>query len=78
VLGQDSGNRGIFQNMPAAFGLVILGILWLAVRSRFDRVNPVAFYFTMWIVATALLVAWVRGAGGFAIESRYSSIPFCC
>jgi hypothetical protein len=56
----------------AALGLVILGILWLAVRSRFDRVNPVAFYFTVWIVATALLVAWVRGAGGFAIGSRYS------
>jgi hypothetical protein len=56
----------------AALGLVIVGILWLAVRSRFDRVNPVAFYFTVWVVATALLVAWVRGAGGFAIGSRYS------
>jgi hypothetical protein len=56
----------------AALGLGILGILWLAVRSRFDRVNPVAFYFTVWIVATALLVAWVRGASGFAIGSRYS------
>jgi hypothetical protein len=32
---------------PAAvLGLVILGVLWLAFRSRFDRVNPVAFYFT--------------------------------
>jgi hypothetical protein len=51
---------------------VILGILWLAVRSRYDRINPVAFYFMVWIVATALLVAWVRGAGGFAIGSRYS------
>jgi len=58
---------------PAALvGLVILGILWLAVRSRFDRVNPVAFYFTMWIMATALLVSWVRGAASFAIGSRYS------
>jgi hypothetical protein len=51
---------------------VILGILWLAVRSRFDRINPVAFYFALWIVATALLVAWVRGAASFAIGSRYS------
>ncbi len=56
----------------AALGLVILAILWLAVRSRFDRINPVAFYFAAWIVATALLVAWVRGAAGFAIGSRYS------
>jgi hypothetical protein len=56
----------------AAVGLVILGILWLAVRSRYDGMNPVAFYFMVWIVATALLVAWVRGAGSFAIGSRYS------
>ena len=49
-----------------------MGILWLAVRYRFDRINPVASYFTVWIVATELLVAWVRGAAGFAIGSRYS------
>ena len=61
-----------FRWPAAALGLVILGILWLAVRSRFDGVNPVAFYFTMWIMATALLVAWVRGAASFAIGSRYS------
>jgi hypothetical protein len=53
-------------------GLVILRILCLAVRSRFDRTNPVSFYFTVWIVATALLVSWVRGAVSFAIGSRYS------
>jgi hypothetical protein len=58
---------------PAALlGIVILRILWLALRSRFDRTNPVAFYFTAWIVATALLVAWVRGAASFAIGLRYS------
>jgi hypothetical protein len=61
-----------FRWPAAALGLVILGILWLAVRSRFDGVNPVAFYFMVWIVATALLVAWVRGAASFAIGSRYS------
>jgi hypothetical protein len=42
------------------------------VRSRFDQVNPVAFYFTVWLMATACLVAWVRGASGFGIASRYS------
>jgi hypothetical protein len=67
------GCGAIPSRWPAAvLGLVILGILWLAVRSRYDRINPVAFYFMVWIVATALLVAWVRGAGGFAIGSRYS------
>jgi len=58
---------------PAAvLGVVIVGVFWLAVRSRFDRINPVAFYFTVWIVGTALLVAWVRGAAIFGIGSRYS------
>jgi hypothetical protein len=67
------GCGAVPSRWPAAVvGLVILGILWLAVRSRFDRINPVGFYFTVWIVATALLVAWVRGAGSFAIGSRYS------
>lgn len=53
-------------------GILILAIIILAIRARFDRIEPVAFYFAMWIVATALLVAYVRGAGGFAIASRYS------
>jgi hypothetical protein len=35
---------------PAAvLGVVIVGVLWLAVRSRFDRISPVAFYSTVWI-----------------------------
>ena len=56
-----------FRWPAAVLGIVILRILWLAFRARFDRTNPVAFYFTAWIVATALLVAWVRGAVSFAI-----------
>ncbi len=56
----------------AALGLVVLAIFWLAIRSRFDRTNPVAFYFAVWILATGCLVAWVRGAVGFTIGSRYS------
>src|SRR3984957_5439320 len=41
---------------PAALaGIVVLLILWLAVRTRFDRTNPVAFYFAVWIIATAML-----------------------
>jgi hypothetical protein len=61
-----------FRWPAAMLGLGILRILWLAARSRFDRTKPVSFYFTVWIVATALLVSWVRGAVSFAIGSRYS------
>jgi hypothetical protein len=67
------GSGAIPFRWPAAVvGLVIMGIFLLAVRSRFDRINPVAFYFTAWIVATALMVSWVRGAAIFLIGSRYS------
>jgi hypothetical protein len=67
------GCAAIPLRWPAALlGIVILRILRLALRTRFDRTNPVAFYFTAWIVATALLVAWVRGAASFAIGLRYS------
>jgi hypothetical protein len=67
------GCGAVPSRWPAAvLGVVIVGVFWLAVRSRFDRINPVAFYFTAWIVGTALLVAWVRGAVIFGIGSRYS------
>jgi hypothetical protein len=61
-----------FRWPAALLGVGILAILWLAVRTRFDRANPVAFYFAAWIIATATLVAWVRGALGFGVTSRYS------
>lgn len=61
-----------FRWPAALLGIGILAVLWLAVRTRFDRVNPVAFYFAVWIIATATLVAWVRGALGFGLTSRYS------
>lgn len=53
-------------------GTVLLAVVLLAVRSRFDRTNPVAFYFTLWILATDCLAAWVRGATGYWISSRYT------
>ena len=61
-----------FRWPAAVLGIVILCILWLALRTRFDRTNPVAVYFMVWIVATGLLVAWVRGAAGFTVGGRYS------
>ncbi len=61
-----------FRWPAAVLGVVILGVLWLALRTRFDRINPVAVHFMVWIVATGLLVAWVRGAVGFAVGGRYS------
>jgi hypothetical protein len=53
-------------------GLMVLAVVFLAIRSRFDRINPTGFYFTVWLVATACVVAWVRGATTFRIASRYS------
>jgi hypothetical protein len=61
-----------FRWVAALLGLVLMTIFVLAVRSRFDRTNPVAFYFAVWIVATGCLVAWVRGGETFLIASRYS------
>lgn len=63
------------QNRWAALllGLVIFAIILLAALVRFDQVNPAASYFTLWLVATAALVAWVRGGQeGFGTASRYS------
>jgi hypothetical protein len=42
-----------FRWPAALLGLVILAVFLLAVRSRFDRTNPVAFYLAVWIMATA-------------------------
>jgi hypothetical protein len=61
-----------FPRPAVLLGIVVLTIVLLSVRSRFDRTNPVAFYFTMWILATGCLAAWVRGAATYSIASRYS------
>lgn len=61
-----------FRWAAALLGLVLMTIFVLAVRSRFDRTNPVAFYFAVWILVTGCLVAWVRGGATFVISSRYS------
>jgi hypothetical protein len=58
---------------PAALlGIVVLIILSRAVFARFDRINPASFYFAVWIVGTAGVVAWGRGAKNFGVASRYS------
>ncbi len=61
-----------FRWLAALLGALLLAVFVLAIRLRFDRVNPAGFYFTVWILATSLLVAWVRGAVGFSTASRYS------
>jgi hypothetical protein len=67
------GAGAVPYRWPAALlGIAILVIFWLAVRSRFDRTNPVAFYFTVWVLATGLMVSSVRGATGVWVVSRYS------
>jgi len=67
------GAGAIPYRWPAALlGIAILVIFWLAIRSRFDRSNPVAFYFTIWVLGTGLMVSSVRGATGVFVVSRYS------
>jgi hypothetical protein len=57
------------SRFAAAFlGLVISAVLLLALQSRVERTNPVPFYFTLWILLTAGLVAWLRQS----IAPRYS------
>jgi hypothetical protein len=66
IPGRNSPHAG--QLMPAVLGFAVLIVILLAIRARFDRSNPVAFYFTVWILATAMVVAVLRGAMAF----RYS------
>jgi hypothetical protein len=61
-----------FRWPAALLGLATLAVFAVAVRFRYNRVNPTAFYFAVWIVATGALVAWVRGGAGFFVASRYS------
>jgi hypothetical protein len=61
-----------FKWVSALVGTAVLFVIILAIRSRFDLVNPVAVYFAVWLVGTGCLVAWVRGGSGFSIASRYS------
>jgi hypothetical protein len=49
-------------------GLVIFAVLFLAVRFGFERTHPIPLYFSLWILLTASLVAWLRQG----IASRYS------
>jgi hypothetical protein len=61
-----------FRWPAAAVGAGMLVVFWIAARSRFDRERPAAFYFAVWVLGTAGLVAWVRGLVGFYVVSRYS------
>ncbi len=56
----------------ALFGIAVLAVVVFALRSRFDRSHPVACYFALWILCTAAVVGWVRGAAGLSVASRYS------
>jgi hypothetical protein len=54
--------------VAAVPGLVIFAVLLLAARFGFERTHPVPFYFSLRILLTAALVAWLRQG----IASRYS------
>jgi hypothetical protein len=54
--------------LAALLGFVIVAVLIFGIRCGFERTNPVATYFTVWILLTAAPVAWFRQG----IASRYS------
>ncbi len=66
------GGAASFRWVCALLGVVVLIVVFLAIRERFDRTNPAAAYSSMWVLATACLVAWVRGGNHFSMASRYS------
>jgi len=53
-------------------GFAVAAVVWSALKSRYVRENPVGVYWTVWILLSALPVAWVRGSTGVVIASRYS------
>ncbi len=57
-----------FRWPAALLGIMMSAVILYAVFSRYERTNPVALYFTVWILATAFPAAWLRGA----IAPRYS------
>lgn len=53
-------------------GIAVLAVAWFAFRCRYDRTNPVACWFAVWIFINAALAGWVRGTAGIVFASRYS------
>ena len=64
--------------IAALIGVFVTIVLALALRSRFDRVKPAAFYSTVWILLTAGLVGALRQntASRYSIYSLLALI-FC-
>jgi hypothetical protein len=53
-------------------GFAVAAVVVWALKSGYARVNPVGVYWTVWVLLSALPVAWVRGSTGIVIASRYS------
>jgi len=51
--------------------VVAVAVVW-AFRTGYARENPVGVYWTVWVLLSALPVAWVRGSAGVVIAPRYS------
>ena len=49
-------------------GIAAFAVIGLAAYTKLEQTKPASFYFSLWILATAVLVGWLRGT----IESRYS------
>ncbi len=61
------------RHLAIFFGLLICLVVGHAARTRFDRRNPTAFFFTLWILLTAALVAEARSRLGLpqSLSVRY-------
>ncbi len=65
------GGAASYRWPSAVLGMCILAVAVAAFRSRSAMLHPAVFLATVWILATGVLVAWVRG-GAFYVASRYS------
>jgi hypothetical protein len=53
-------------------GFAVAAVVVWALRVGYVHENPVGVYWTVWVLLSALPVAWVRGSTGVVIASRYS------
>ena len=74
---------GIHWVISAAVGAALVVGIVLMIHTRFDRVNPTAFYFAVFLVITAICVSSIRSSLGL-VESFtgryriYSVLLFVC
>jgi hypothetical protein len=74
---------GVHWVVSAAVGAALVTGIVLMVHTRFDRVNPTAFYFAVFLVITAICVSSIRSSLGLSESFTgryrvYSILLFVC